>query len=323
MKAVVYKKYGSPNELIYTEVEKPQPKDHEVLINVHAAASINSWDWDLLRGTPFLVRIGGVRKPKFAILGADIAGRVEAVGKAVKQFVPGDDVFGDISGCSWGGFAEYVCASELALSKKPAHITFEDAAAIPQAAVLAFQGLRGKGVIQKGDKVLINGAGGGVGTFAIQLAKLFGAEVTAVDSASKLPKLQALGADYVMDYRKKDYTTSGEKYDFILDVMGNRSIFDCKRALNANGQYVMVGGTMPRIFQMMFLGPLISWIGTKRMGLLMHKPNPADQNELMALWEAGKIVPVIYRQFPLAHVAEAFSYFGEGQHIGKVMIRVR
>lgn len=322
MKAVIYTKYGSPNELIYTEVEKPQPKDHEVLINVHAA-SINSWDWDLLRGTPFLVRIGGVRKPKFAILGADIAGRVEAVGKAVKQFVPGDDVFGDISGCSWGGFAEYVCASEMALSKKPAHITYEDAAAIPQAAVLALQGLRGRGFIQKGKKVLINGAGGGVGTFAIQLAKLFGAEVTAVDSAKKLPKLQALGADYVMDYRKEDYTISGKKYDVILDIVGNRSIFDCKRALSSDGRYVMVGGTMPRIFQMMFLGPLISWIGTKKMGLLMHKPNYTDQNELMALYETGKLVPVIDRQYPLGDVAEALRYFGEGQHTGKVMVRVR
>jgi NADPH:quinone reductase-like Zn-dependent oxidoreductase len=322
LKAVVYKKYGSPNELTYTEVEKPQPKDHEVLINVHAA-SINSWDWDLLHGTPFLVRIGGVRKPKYAILGADIAGRVEAVGKAVKHFVPGDDVFGDISGCRWGGFAEYVCASEMALSRKPAQLSFEDAAAIPQAAVLALQGLRGKGVIQKGDKVLINGAGGGVGTFAIQLAKLFGAEVTAVDSAMKLPKLIALGSDKVMDYSKEDFTTNGEKYDFILDVVGNRSIFDCKRALNSNGHYVMVGGTMPRIFQMLFLGSLISMVGKKKLRLLLHKPNPSDQNELMALWKFGKIAPVIDRHYPLGHVAEAFSYFGEGQHIGKVMIRIR
>ncbi|WP_436236594.1 NAD(P)-dependent alcohol dehydrogenase [Paenibacillus sp. LjRoot153] len=210
MKAIIYTKYGSPNELTSTEVEKPQPKDHEVLINVHAA-SINSWDWDLLRGTPFLVRIGGVLKPKYTILGADIAGRVEAVGKEVKQFVPGDEVFGDISGCSWGGFAEYVCASEMSLSLKPASISFEDAAAIPQAAVLALQGLRCKGLISKGNKVLINGAGGGVGTFAVQLAKLFGAEVTVVDSVTKLSKLQALGADHVMDYTKDDFTRSGKK----------------------------------------------------------------------------------------------------------------
>lgn len=322
MKAVIYTKYGSPNELTCTDVEKPQPRAHEVLINVHAA-SINSWDWDLLRGTPFLVRIGGVLKPQYAILGADIAGRVEAVGKAVKQFVPGDEVFGDISGCSWGGFAEYVCASETAVSLKPANISFEDAAAIPQAAVLALQGLRVRGLIRKGNKVLINGAGGGVGTFAIQLAKLFGAEVTAVDSATKLPKLQALGADNVMDYRKEDFTTSGKKYDFILDVVGNRSIFDCKRALSPDGRYVMVGGSMPRIFQVMFLGPLISLLSKKKMGLLMHKPNPTDQNELISLWETGKLVPVIDRQYPLGDVAEALSYFGEGQHIGKVMIHVK
>ncbi|KRF04813.1 alcohol dehydrogenase [Paenibacillus sp. Soil766] len=322
MKAVIYTKYGTPNELTCIEVEKPQPKDHEVLINVHAA-SINSWDWDLLRGTPFLVRIGAILKPRYAILGADIAGRVEAVGKGVKQFVPGDEVFGDISGCRWGGFAEYVCASEKALSLKPARISFEDAAAIPQAAVLALQGLQIKGLLREGAKVLINGAGGGVGTFAIQLAKLYGAEVTAVDSTTKLPKLQALGADFVMDYTKDDFTKSGKKYDFILDVVGNRSLFDCKRALNPDGHYVMVGGTVPRIFQVMFLSPLISLFSKKKMGLLMHKPNQADQNELMALWESGKLNPVRDRQYPLDDVAEAFSYFGKGQHIGKVMIRVK
>ncbi|NQX58234.1 NAD(P)-dependent alcohol dehydrogenase [Paenibacillus qinlingensis] len=321
MKAIIYTKYGSPNELIYTEVEKPQPKDHEVLINVHVA-SINSWDWDLLRGTPFLVRIGGITKPKYTILGADIAGRVEAVGKAVKQFAPGDEVFGDISGCSWGGFAEYVCASETAVSLKPATISFEDAAAIPQAAVLALQGLRGRGLIRKGKKVLINGAGGGVGTFAIQLSKLFGAEVTAVDRAVKLPKLEALGADYVMDYKKEDFTTSGNKYDLILDVVGNRSIFDCKRALSLDGQYVMVGGTLSRIFQVMLLGPLISLLSKKKMGLLMHKPNATDQNELMSFWEIGKLTPVIDRHYPLGEVADALTYFGEGQHIGKVMIHI-
>lgn len=322
VKAVIYTKYGSPTELTYTEIEKPQPKDHEVLIKVHAA-SLNSWDWDLLRGTPFLVRIGALRKPRFAILGADIAGRVEAVGKSVKKFVPGDDVFGDLSGSSWGGFAEYVCASEGALTLKSAHISYEDAAAIPQAAVLALQGLRTRGLIEEGSKVLINGAGGGVGTFAIQLAKLIGGEVTAVDRSSKLPKLLSLGADYVMDYTKNDYTANGQKYDFILDVVGNRSIFDYTRALRPNGHYVMVGGTMPRIFQVMLLGPLISLFSKKKLGLLMHKPNHADQEELMSLWEANHVVPVIDRQYSLDQVAEAFHYFGEGKHIGKVMIRVQ
>ncbi|OAS16520.1 NAD(P)-dependent alcohol dehydrogenase [Paenibacillus oryzisoli] len=322
MKAVIYTKYGGPNELTYTEMEKPHPKDHEVLIKVHAA-SLNSWDWDLLRGTPFLVRIGAFRKPRYAILGADIAGRVEAVGKAVRKFAPGDDVFGDISGSSWGGFAEYVCASEGTVSLKPALISYEEAAAIPQAAVLALQGLRTRGLIQEGNKVLINGAGGGVGTFAIQLAKLVGAEVTAVDRASKLPQLQSLGADYVMDYTKSDYTANGQKYDFILDVVGNRSIFDYKRALKPNGHYVMVGGTMPRIFQIMLMGPMISLFSKKKLGLLMHKPNHLDQEELMSLWQANKLVPVIDRQFPLGQAAEAFRYFGEGGHIGKVLIRVQ
>ncbi|MDF2645847.1 MAG: NAD(P)-dependent alcohol dehydrogenase [Paenibacillus sp.] len=321
MKAIVYTKYGTTDVLKLKDVEKPTPKDNEVLIKVHAA-SVNSWDWDLLRGVPFMVRLEGLLKPKYKILGADIAGRVEAVGKDVKQYLPGDEVFGDISGCSWGGFAEYVCARENALTLKSTSMTFEKAAAIPQAAVLALQGLRDKGQIQKGQKVLINGAGGGVGTFAVQIAKSFGAEVIGVDSTKKLDMLKSIGADQVIDYTQVDFTQNGQRYDLILDVAGYRSIFDYKRALSPKGTYVMVGGSMSRIFQVMFLGPWISMTGNKKMGILMHKPNKNDQNFMQELFEAGKVAPVIDRCYPLSEVAEALRYFGEGHPKGKVVISV-
>jgi NADPH:quinone reductase-like Zn-dependent oxidoreductase len=321
MKAIVYTKYGTTDVLKLKEVEKPTPKDNEVLITVYAA-SVNSWDWDLLRGVPFMVRLGGVLKPKYKILGADIAGRVEAVGKDVKQFLPADEVFGDISGCSWGGFAEYVCARENALTLKSASMTFEEAAAIPQAAVLALQGLRDKGQIQKGQKVLINGAGGGVGTFAVQIAKSFGAEVVGVDSTKKLDMLKSIGADQAIDYTQEDFTQNGQRYDLILDVAGYRSIFDYKRALSPKGTYVMVGGSMFRIFQVMFLGPWISMTGSKKMGILMHKPNKNDQNFMKELFEAGKVVPVIDRCYPLNETSEALQYLGDGHPKGKVVIRM-
>lgn len=321
MKAMVYRKYGTPEVLELKEIEKPTPKDNEVLIQVHAA-SVNSWDWDLVRGKPFLARLGGFLKPKYNILGADIAGRVVAVGSDVKEFHTDDDVFGDISGSGWGGFAEYVCARENTLTLKPASMTFEQGAAIPQAAVLALQGLRDQGQIQKGQKVLINGAGGGVGTFAVQLAKLFGAEVTGVDSTGKLDMLQSIGADHVIDYNLNDFTKNGQHYDLILDVVGYRSIFDYKRALNPNGTYVMVGGSMARIFQLLILGPWFAMTESKKMGLLIHKPNAIDQHYMKELIEAGKVVPVIDRLYPLSEVAEAIQYLGEGHTKGKVIIRV-
>jgi len=246
------------------------------MIKVHAA-SVNDWDWGLLRGTPFLNRlvVSGLLKPKYKILGCDIAGRVEAVGGNVKQFHPGDEVFGDISGCNWGGFAEYVCARENALALKPASMTFEEAAAVPQAAVLALQGLRDKRQIQPGQKVLINGAGGGAGTFAVQIAKVFGAEVTGVDvdSTSKLDMMRSIGADHAIDYTQEDFTKNGQCYDLILDFAAHHSIFDYKRALSPKGIYVMVGGSTARIFQAMLIGPLISMTGSKKMGFLAHKPN--------------------------------------------------
>jgi len=321
MKAIVYTKYGSPDVLQLKEVEKPTPKDNEVLIKVHAA-SINSWDWELLRGKPFVNRLlFGLLKPKIKILGADIAGRVEAVGRNVKQFQPGDEVFGDLCECGWGGFAEYVCARENALALKPASMTFEEVAAVPQAAVMALQGLRDKGQIQPGQKVLINGAGGGVGTFAVQIAKSFEAEVTGVDSTRKLDMLRSIGADQVIDYTQEDFTKSGQRYDLILDVAAYHSIFDYKRALSPKGIYVMVGGSSARIFQVMFLGPLISMTGSKKLGILAHKPNKG-LDFMKELFEAGKVVPVIDRRYPLSEVPEALRHFGEGHAKGKLVINL-
>jgi NADPH:quinone reductase-like Zn-dependent oxidoreductase len=321
MKAIVYERYGSPDVLELKEVEKPVPKDNEILIKVYAA-SVNDWDWGLLRGKPFVNRLlFGLLKPKIKILGVDIAGQVEAVGGNVKKFQPGDEVFGDLSGCGWGGFAEYVCALENALSLKPASITFEEAAAVPQAAVLALQGLRDKRQIQPGQKVLINGAGGGAGTFAVQIAKSFGAEVTGVDSTSKLDMMRSIGADQVIDYTREDFTKNGQRYDLILDFAAYHSIFDYKRALSPKGIYVMVGGSSARIFQVMFLGPWISMTGSKKMGILMHKPNK-DLAFMKELFEAGKVVPIIDRRYPLNETAEALRYFGEGHAQGKVVIAV-
>ena len=228
MKAIVCTKYGPPNVLQLKEVEKPTPKDNEVLVKVHAA-SVNDWDWGLLRGKPFVNRLlFGLLKPKNKILGSDIAGRVEAVGRNVKQFQPGDEIWGDLSECGFGTFAEYVCVPENALRLKPASMTFEEAAAVPTAAVVALQGLRDKGQIQPGQKVLINGAGGGMGTFAVQIAKSFGAEVTGVCSTRKLDMMRSIGADQVIDYTHKDFTKSGQRYDLILDVVAYRSIFEYK-----------------------------------------------------------------------------------------------
>lgn len=252
MKAIVFTKYGTPDVLELKEVDKPIPKDDEVLIKV-CAVSINDWDWGLLQGDFINRLLSGLLKPKKKILGSDIAGRIEAVGKNVKQFQPGDEVFGDLSG-QWGGFAEYVCARENALALKPASMTFEEAAAIPQAAMLAIQGLRDKGQIQSGQKLLINGAGGGVGTFAIQIAKLYDVEVTGVDSSGKLDMLRSMGFDHVIDYTQEDFTKNGQRYDLILDVKTNRSMLDYMRALSPNGIYVTVGGSMVDFFKLYCCG---------------------------------------------------------------------
>ena len=320
MKAIVYHHYGSPTVLRLEEVAKPTPKDDEVLIKIHAA-SVNSWDWDLLRGKPFLARMDSPFKPKYKILGCDVAGQVEAVGKNVKQFQPGDAVFGDLSGCGWGGFAEYVCASENALTLKPAAMTFAQAAAIPQAGVLALQGLRDQSQIQPGQKVLINGAGGGMGTFAIQLAKFWGAEVTGVDSTRKLAVMRTLGADHAIDYTQADFTQNGQRYDLILDAVAHRSLFDYKRALSPTGTLIIVGGSMGTIFQTLLLGTWFSKTGSQKLGLLIHQPNK-DLALLIELFTAGKVVPVIGRTYPLAETAAAFYALGAGDAQGKLVITV-
>jgi NADPH:quinone reductase-like Zn-dependent oxidoreductase len=318
MKAIVYHRYGTPDALHLAEVAKPSPRDNELLVKVYAS-SVNSWDWDLLRGKPFLTRVaGGLFRPKYPVIGADVAGRVEAAGKDVKQFRVGDEVYGDLSGCNWGGFAEYVCAAEHAWALKPAGITFDEAAAVPQAGVLALQGLRNKGHLQNGQKVLINGAGGGVGTFAVQIAKAFGAEVTGVDSTKKLEMLRSIGADHVIDYTKEDFTKSGKRYDLILDVVVQRSAADCKRALNAQGTYIIIGGASRPILQALLLG---RWIN-RQITVLLHKPDQKDLDFITSLIEAGKVKPVIDSRYPLGAVPEALRYFGEGRVKGKIVITV-
>lgn len=319
MKGVVYTKYGPPDVLKLQELDKPVPTDSQVLVKIHAA-SINSWDWDMVRGKPVFVRMWGMFKPKYRIPGADIAGRVEAIGKSVTHFQPGDDVFGDLCACGWGGFAEYVCAPENVLTLKSPRMTFEEAAAFPQAAAMALQSIRDKGQVKPGDKVLINGAGGGVGTFAVQIAKSYGAEVTGVDRADKLDMLLSIGADNVIDYAQ-DFVENRQRYDLIVDVVANRSIFVYKRALNSEGMFIMVGGTTSAIIQCMLFGPLISKIGTEKLGILAHKPNK-DLDFLNELYESGKVLPVIDKRYRLREAAEAFGYYAEGHVKGKVIITV-
>ena len=320
MKAIVRTKYGPPEVLQLKEVAKPIPEDDEVLISVEAV-SINRSDWEGLRGKPLYARIGGLLKPRHQILGSDIAGRVEMAGRNIRRFQPGDEVFGDILR-SMGGFAEYVCAPENALALKPASMTFEEVAAIPQAAVIALQGIRDKGQVQPGQTVLINGAGGGAGTFAVQLAKFYGAEVTGVDNTGKLDFLRSLGADHVLDYTQEDFTKNGNQYDLILDLIAHRSVFAYKRALRPNGRYLMVGGSVATIFQILLLGPWIGRTAGKNIRLLAVQPNPKELVYITELYEAGKVVPVIDRRYPLSEVAEALRYLGEGRAKGKVVITV-
>jgi 2-desacetyl-2-hydroxyethyl bacteriochlorophyllide A dehydrogenase len=322
MKAIVYTKYGSPDVLNLREVEKPAPKDHEVLVKVHAA-SANPADWHLIRGRPAFARLSmGLFKPKNTIPGLDVAGQIEATGSNVTEFKPGDEVFGS---CGWGGgFAEFVCVIEKNLVIKPAHLTFEEAAAVNVAALTALQGLRPEGMIKSGQKVLINGASGGVGTFAVQIAKWLGAEVTGVCSTRNLEMVQSIGADHVIDYTKEDFTRNEQKYDFILDTIGNRSVVDYKRALNEKGNCVIVGFTsLGRLFEHMLLGPLGSSAGGKKVGLMgTAQTNKKDLTILKELLESGKIKPVIDRKYSLSEAAEAIRYLEKGHARGKVVIRV-
>jgi 2-desacetyl-2-hydroxyethyl bacteriochlorophyllide A dehydrogenase len=317
MKAIVYTEYGSPDVLQLKEMERPTPRDYEVLVQIYAA-SANAADWHLMRAEPFLARLeNGLLKPKNTRLGADVAGRVKAVGSNVTQFQAGDEVFGGMPLNVLGGFAEYVCAHEDALALKPARLTFEQAAAVPLAAFTALQGLRDKGQIQPGQKVLINGASGGVGTFAVQIAKSFGTEVTGVCSTRNVDMVHSIGADHVIDYTQQDFTQNGQRYDLIFDAVGNRSVSDYQRALNPNGICAVAGFTsLSRLFQFMFMGG-------KQVGLMQTaKGNKKDLLVIKELLEAGKVVPVIDRCYSLSEVPEAIHYLEEGHAQGKVVITV-
>jgi NADPH:quinone reductase-like Zn-dependent oxidoreductase len=319
MQAVIMERYGTPDVLELRDVEKPTPDADEVLVRLHAA-SVNDWDWGLLQGTPFINRMfHGLFRPKVKIIGGDIAGRVEAVGGDVEAFKTGDEVYGDLCMSGFGAFAEYVCAPEASLEHKPAGMTFEQAAAIPQAGMLAIQGLIEVGRIQSGQKVLLNGAGGGVGTFALQLTKLYEVEVTVVDKPGKLDMLRAMGADNVIDYLEEDFTKGGECYDLILDVKTNRSPLAYARVLNPNGTYVTVGGNTSSLLQALLLGPLLSRLYNKRVRIVSLKPNK-DLAYMNELFEAGKLVPVIDGPFTLAEVPEALRFFGTGDHKGKIIV---
>ena len=322
MKAIVYHNYGSPDVLRLEELPKPKPRDNEVLVKI-AAASVAAGDWHLLRAEPFIARfMSGLLRPKYKILGADVAGWVEAVGRNVKQFQPGDAVYGDLSACGFGGFAEYVAAPEGALAPKPARLSFEEAAAVPVSALTALQGLRDHGKLQPGQRVLINGASGGVGAFAVQIAKALGGEVTAVCSTSKVEMVRAFGVDDVIDYTKIDFTTLDQRYDLILAVNGYHPIGAYRRVLNPHGIYVMCGGTNAQMFQAILLGPLLSRRGGRKLGHMLATPNQRDLVLLSELIDAGQITPVIDRCYPLHQVAEAIRYVEKGHARGKVVITV-
>ena len=320
MKAIVYREYGPPNVLKLEEVDKPVPNDDQLLIKVHAV-SVNRSDWEGLVGKPLYARIGGLRKPSSHILGSDVAGRVEMVGKDNKEFQPGDEVFGEMESYS-GGFAEYVCTRGKIWARKPTSMTFEQAAAIPQAGVIALQGIRDKAQIQPRKKVLINGAGGGAGSLAVQLAKNYGAEVTGVDNTGKLDFMRSLGADHVIDYTREDFTKNRKQYDFILDLIAYRTAFGYARALKPNGSYYAVGGSVATFLQFLLFGPWIRRTSGKKIRLLMVQRNRKDLEAITELCESGTVRLNIDRQYPLNEVPEALRYFGEERTKGKIVITV-
>lgn len=323
MSAIARSEYGSPDLLRLEEINKPVVPDNGVLVRVRAT-SVNAGDCHLMRGEPFFIRfiLGGLLKPKIKILGFDVAGQVEAVGKDVAQFQPGDEVFGDLSECGFGAFAEYACATEAALALKPTNLSFEEAATIPGAALTALQGLRDCGQMQSGQKVLINGASGGVGSFAVQIAKAFGAEVTAVCSTKKMDGVRSLGADHIIDYTQTDVTQTGQHYDLIFDAAAYRSVFDYLPALTPDGTYVMIGGSIARFFQVMFLAPWISRTRRQKVKCLAVKPNQTDLTTLKDLVEAGAIAPLIDQRCTLSEVPAAIRHLEQRQVLGKVAIRV-
>jgi NADPH:quinone reductase-like Zn-dependent oxidoreductase len=318
MKAIVRETYGPPDVLHLAEVPTPALRDGNVLVRIRAA-SANAGDWHLLRGTPLPFRlVAGLRTPKFKIIGTDIAGTVEAVGRNVTQFRPGDEVFGELSRCGFGAYAEFAAAPEKALALKPANLSFEEAATLPTAGCTALQGLR-KGRIERAQRVLINGASGGVGMFAVQIAKSFGTEVTAVCSTRNVDVVRSIGADHVIDYTKDDFAAHGQRYDVILAANGDRSIWDYRRALTADGCYAMTGGSNRQLTDALLLGPLLS-LGRHKFGNVLMKPNQADLLVLKELCEAGKVRPVIDRRFPLSDVSSAVRYVEDGHARGKVVV---
>ena len=324
MKAIVCTKYGSPDVLQLQDVAKPTPLDNEVLIKIHAA-SINSRDRRMMRANPFFIRLapGGLLGPKNKILGADLAGRVEVVGRNVRQFKPGDEVFGFLpSATGRGTFAEFVCAKENLITLKPANLTFEQAAAVPEAAMTALQGVRDKGNIQPGQRVLIHGASGGVGTFAVQIAKVFGAEVTVVCSTRNLEMARSLGADHVIDYTREDFTRSGQQYDLILAVNGYHQISGCLHALIPEGIYVVAGGSMLQLFQAALQRRQTSGSGNQKTYIVSLVQNQDDLVFMKELLESGKVIPIIDGCYPLSKTPEAFWYFENVHPKGKVVISV-
>jgi NADPH:quinone reductase-like Zn-dependent oxidoreductase len=322
VKAIVFERYGGPDALALRDLPTPVPQAGQVLVRVYAA-SLNDWDCEIVRGQSLLLRLlHGLLRPKVPIIGSDIAGRVEAVGEGVTAFRVGDEVYGDLSAVGFGALAEYACVPHGSLAHKPAGMTFEQAAAIPHAGMLAVQGLIDVGRIQTGQRVLVNGAGGGVGTIALQIAKhVYAADVTAVDRADKLEMLRGLGADHVIDYRKEDFTRNGLSYDLILDVKTNRSPFAYARALSANGTYSTVGGQLPRLLQHFVLGPVVSWLSGKRIRLVGLRPNK-DLAYINQLFEAGQLRPVIDRRYALADVAGGYRRFAAADQAGKIIVTI-
>ena len=323
IKAVVQTKYGSPDVLHLKEIDKPIPEDNQVLVKVYAS-SVNASDWHLMRGTPFLLRLmfGGIAKPEIKILGADVAGRVMAVGRDVQQFQPGDNVFGDLSECGFGAFADYVCVSTDALVIKPDTISFETAAAVPSAAVTALQALRDAGQLQAGQTVLINGASGGVGSMAVQIANAFGAEVTGVCSTEKIEMVRSQGAAHIIDYTQTDCTQTGQQYDLIVDAAAYRPVSEFLPTLKPGGTYVMVGGATSLFFKTMLLGPWLSKCSGRTIKCLTMKPNRDDLITVRDLMVAGKMTPFIDQSFRLSDVPAAIRHVEQRQVKGKVVITV-
>jgi len=321
MKAILLEEYGMPNNLKIGELPKPTPNDDEVLVKVHSA-SINDWDWGLVRGKPLIIRLFfGLRKPKIPTPGVDISGTIENVGDNVSAFHIGDEIYCDLSECGLGGFAEYVCVPEKMLSKKPSSISHNEAAALPHASTLAIQGLVDKGKVRSGQRILINGAGGGMGTLGIQLLRSYDIHVSGVDSAEKLDLMRSQGFDSVMDYRKVDFTATGQTYDLILDAKTNRSVFKYARSLKKNGIYVTVGGSMVRLFEILLFGWLISLVSTKKLIILALQANKG-LDRITELVEKGQIKPIIDGPYEFDRIPELIQYFGEGKHLGKIVVEI-